>query len=497
MVYKRYAALTVLFILICSLLGGAILSEQKNSLYTNGSWESTKISMYKGLVGAVAFFTTRTALAGHKLDLGSWHGYNQVMLKKKLQPKEVSFKLELDYPSDITFIFDSDASGFRGLRLTRIQRLSNEYIEADAKGNILNRQILHTPFNLAQESKIHLKFENSELIVNINGEVEKLQQVPAPQLKQLGFRSQVNKSAVIDDLKIVDVNSQVFEESFTPANIKIKFLTLACVFTLLLAMCLLIFKDKKSVFSWFNLVLFNASIILGILYWADFKYFSKQYSENPTVIDRLLRSVDVSGYKNNIEYDDQILPRVNQQIEALKDSQYRILLVGSSQTWGSGAESENEQLEVYLRDIFRKIKNKKDLALINVAVPGIRLEKMTDYVEMLQTYRIDEIILNSSHNDYFIEDYKYNLERLIRYCQSKKIKITLVLEANFFADENPNLLRNHEVLREAAKINKINLIDLHGKFDELGGHGYYWWDNVHMTSEGQKIAAETIGANYK
>lgn len=496
MAYRRFAALTVLFIFLCSLLGGAFLAEQKNSLYSNGSWESIKINMHKGLVGAVAFFTTRTALAGNKLDLGAWHGYNQLMLKQSFQPQEVSFTLDLDYPADITFIFDSDATGFRGLRLSRNLRLKNEYIEADQKGNILNRQILHTPFNLAQKSKIELKFEKSELIVKINGEVETLK-VAAPQLKRLGFRSQTQKYAVIDDLRIVDKNSKIFVESFTPRNLAFNSLIMAACLCVLLTLFLVFYKDKMLVFSWFNLVLFNASVVLAILYWADFKYFSKQYPENPTAIDRLLRAVDVSGYKNNIEYDDQVLPRVRQQFDALQTSQYRILLVGSSQTWGSGAESQTEQFEVYLQDIFRKIKKKKDLAVINTAVPGVRIEKMTNFVGMLDSYRIDEVILNSSHNDYFTEDFKVYLDRLIRLCQSKKIKITLLLEANYFAEENPNLLRNHEVLRAAGKAHKINVIDLHGKFSSIAEQGYYWWDNVHLTSEGQRIAAETVGANYR
>lgn len=494
--YRRFSALTVLFIFLCSLLGGAFLAEQKNSLYTNGSWESLKINMHKGLVGAVAFFTTRTALAGHKLDLGAWHGYNQVMLKQSFQPQEVSFTLELDYPADITFIYDSDATGFKGLRLSRNQGLKNEYIEADQKGNILNRQTLHTPFDLAQKSKIELKFENSELIVTINGQVEKLK-VAAPQLKRLGFRSQTQKYAIIDDLRVVDKSSKIFLESFTPRNLVFKSSIIAAVLCLLLALCLVIFKNKMVVFSWFNLVLFNVSVVLGILYWADYKYFSKQYSESPTSIDRLLRAVDVSGYKNNIEYDDQVLSRVSQQFGALQSSQYRILLVGSSQTWGAGAEAENEQFEIYLRDIFRKIKKKKDLALINTAVPGVRLEKMTHFVGILDSHRIDEVILNSSHNDYFVEDFKLNLDKFIRLCQVKKIKVTLLLEANFFADLNPNLLRNHKVLREAGIEHKINVVDLHGKLSSMGDQGYYWWDNVHLTSEGQKIAAEAVGVGYK
>lgn len=496
MVYRRFAVLTTLFIFLCSMLGGAFLAEQKNSLYTNGSWESTKINMYKGLVGAVAFFTTRTALSGNKLDLGAWHGYNQLMLKQKIQPQEVSFTLDLDYPADITFIFDSDATGFKGLRLSRNQGLKNEYIEADQKGNILNRQTLHTPYNLAQKSKIELKFENSELIVNVNGQVEKLK-AAAPQLKQIGFRSQTQKYAIIDDLRIIDANSQIFEESFVPPNVVLNSLIIAAILCTLLAFLLIIVADKVTVFSWFNLVLFNTAVVLAILFWADFKYFSKQYPENPTAIDRLLRAVDVSGYKNNIEYDDQVLPRVRQQFDALKNSQYRILLVGSSQTWGSGAETETEQFGVYLQDVFRKLKNKKDLAVINTAVPGIRLEKMTNFVGMLDSYRIDEVILNSSHNDYFEEDFKIHLDRLIRLCLIKKIKITLLLEANFFGDVNPNLLRNHKILKEAGLANKINVIDLHGKFGLIAGQGYYWWDNVHLTSEGQKIAAETVGAGYK
>jgi lysophospholipase L1-like esterase len=496
MIYSRFAVLSLIFIVVCSSLGGAFLAEQKNSLYTNGSWESTKISMQKGLVGAVAFFTTRTTLAGHKLDLGAWHGYNQLMLKKKIQPLEVNFTLELEYPADVTFIFDSDAKGFKGVRLSRNKRLNNEYIEADQKGNILNRQILNTAFNLAKKSTIQLKFENSELIVNINGEIEKLK-VEATQLKQVGFRSQSKKSVIIDDLRIVDLNSQVFEETFTPPNLIFNSLIIVFILCASLALLLLIFKNKMFVFLWFNLVLFNASFVIALLYWADFKYFSKQYPEKPTAIDRLLRGVDVSVFKNNIEYDDQVLSRVRQQFDALQSSQYRILLVGSSQTWGSGAETEGEQFEIYLRDIFRKIKNKKDLAVINTAVPGIRIEKMANFIENLDSYRIDEVILNSSHNDYFIEDFKLNLERLINYCQRKKIKITLLLEANFFADLNPNLMRNHQALREAGRAHKINVIDLHEKLNLIADQGYYWWDNVHLTSEGQKIAAETVGAKYK
>jgi len=55
-----------------------------HSLFKNNNWISSKTKLEKGVMGAWSFFVTYRALAHNHIDLGTWHGYQEVFYKKNI-----------------------------------------------------------------------------------------------------------------------------------------------------------------------------------------------------------------------------------------------------------------------------------------------------------------------------------------------------------------------------------------------------------------------------
>jgi hypothetical protein len=81
----------VLALLAAWVVEKAVL-RQGNTLHANGRWESTKVGLERGILGAVSFLTTRPALHRDRLDLGAWHGFHELLLKQPLAPAEISLR---------------------------------------------------------------------------------------------------------------------------------------------------------------------------------------------------------------------------------------------------------------------------------------------------------------------------------------------------------------------------------------------------------------------
>ena len=63
----------------------------EHTLEGRSHWESTKPSMTYCLMGAVAYTTTPVTLASDALNLGTWHGFQEVLTREAVSPKALSF----------------------------------------------------------------------------------------------------------------------------------------------------------------------------------------------------------------------------------------------------------------------------------------------------------------------------------------------------------------------------------------------------------------------
>lgn len=65
----------------------ALLGSVENTLQNNGRWLVTKAMAKIVLMGAQSYSKGTQALAEGRLDLGAWHGFQEVVFKQKLIPE--------------------------------------------------------------------------------------------------------------------------------------------------------------------------------------------------------------------------------------------------------------------------------------------------------------------------------------------------------------------------------------------------------------------------
>ena len=69
--------------------------DYRNTLSANGNWTASKFHLYKPVLGVERFFTGRQALRRNRLDLGSWHGFQEIRHKRLVDPCDISFRFKL------------------------------------------------------------------------------------------------------------------------------------------------------------------------------------------------------------------------------------------------------------------------------------------------------------------------------------------------------------------------------------------------------------------
>ena len=67
-----------------------------NTLENNGRWYSQKADLEMGVMGAQDFMVTQRGLAGGRMDLGAWHGYQEVFVEDFPEAASIAFQYELE-----------------------------------------------------------------------------------------------------------------------------------------------------------------------------------------------------------------------------------------------------------------------------------------------------------------------------------------------------------------------------------------------------------------
>ena len=97
----------VLVMLALGLCATTLLAEtwanRHDTLARNGRWISGKVGLARGVMGAVAFMTTRRPLSRNRLDLGSYFGFQEVLYSEPLDLAEIAFDFELIHGAALTF----------------------------------------------------------------------------------------------------------------------------------------------------------------------------------------------------------------------------------------------------------------------------------------------------------------------------------------------------------------------------------------------------------
>ncbi|MGZ3692418.1 MAG: SGNH/GDSL hydrolase family protein [Pseudobdellovibrio sp.] len=484
---NRFKYLAIVFaVAYIAWVSGSLLSQQKNTLHLNENWKSSKVSLFKGVVGAVAFVTTRVTLAREKIDFGAWHGFNEIILKDKMQPQAVKFDLSMEPNATLDFIFNKTENGFSGLRISANPLFSSGYFEADAEG--MFTEFEKSEYSAPAFTTINVSAElGKEIDFDIDNQIRLHVSKSLTDKGEIGFRSQFGHTW-LDNIYFSDHSGDIFRENFSSKE-KIKYFVILSIF---LSLVLLILRHRVLNNEMTALILFNAVCILTVIYFADWYYFSGRYPATRSQIDSWLHAVDTSSYKNNIESNFSILERAKQKISQLKKSDYVVILLGSSQTWGAGAKSGEEQFESYLEKYLNSNDKKLNVKVINLAVSGYNSQNMLEQLVAFSSAHPGLVILNAANNDHNVTEFEKNVNSIVNVSLRNKAGVALVQEANFINCTDKHLENNHDILAKIAKEDSVKLIPLHEYLKTITAKGIFWWDCVHMSSLGQRLSAEFI-----
>ena len=497
---KRVAAIAVLQ-LPGSFALALILLLQTNTLSSNPSWTATKTTLARGVMGANHFVEGRKATQQNALDLGAWHGYQEVVLNRPVgsTTSRISFDVALADDAYLSFIFNKKESGFQGVRLSRNPRFANMLFTADGQGRFLSK----TPFALskpmigATSHAIDLDFGGGELRLRVDRKLEGSFPATLETGTQIAFRGGF-ESAVIDNISIVDRDSKVFQEDFFESRgialwSLVGFILLSLSSTVVAA----VLGRKRPENGSDRTLLFTLitmHLVLAImLALAVFAVYYLQGRAYPLAVD--LEENETQWALSEARTLDRHIRRTYSPRP--RPATYRILFVGSSQTWGAGAANLQD---VVSEQVGRKLGARlaeRGLAaeVINTGISALDSRRLIGrfYLQKWINLAPHLVVVNLSNNDASdTEDLTRNLEALILANRASGIETLLVKEARSTETETEEIAVNHARMQAVADRYGIPCIDMHRLVDDSYDDGFIWWDAIHLTSFGQTFVADRL-----
>jgi lysophospholipase L1-like esterase len=490
-----FVFLAILFSAVISYLLLALFLNLNNNLKTNGRWLTTKASMAKHLSLTYAFFTQSPALSHNRLNLGAWNGYNEVIYKDPLDLAEIEFKAFFPKDSYVVIIFNKTPEGFEGIRLGPYYLYRNIYFKADKDGEfkfVQNLSPVHVRDNKWRDIRISSDGKKLEIFIN-----EKPVYTVNTAFKpgaSAGFRGGQH-DVWIDSVALKTQDQRVIHEDFSPG------ISNGCkiLFLIILIACLLFFlqpvrSPEITNNAFFSLVIWNVFFIVFLAV-VNLFYFYIMAPRYPALEGRLKQKEEYW-----IDAEEKRIKEGVEKLYAPADPQkYRILFLGSSQTWGAGVAKDED---IFVSRLQRKFDQNPLMSgkveLINGAISGTNAKRLfAIYKSEFYKLNPDMVVINLSNNDnvYDEREFQRYLERFVKFDRKAGIKTVFVLEPNSI--EHRYLLPMHGPMMDVAAENNVPVLDLNDYLRQRYDSGFIWWDSVHMTSYGHKLAAEFLYEEIK
>ena len=532
---------------VAALILTEVVGYSRNILLLHPEWISSKRLLANAPMGSNEAYFSRNVLYRNRLNLHAWHGFNEILLNRVFSLGLLRFKFFLGDNGYLNIVFNKNKDSFCGVRLSRNPKFPSMFFQARTDGKFL----LHKPIqNLVLSQGWHasrMTFEGNSLVVECDGLVRG--KFPVEPLRQqvLGFRSG-NNVAIVDDVEVSDFDGKLVQrENFR--NHRTGWLFYFSAFASLLSLNALTFhlcrNRRRALFSLISLelslifVLFiygcfdyyfwsfgyrykgptwgtvgglNSSATLPeklrVLFFTRFPFYDPEYtrwmSYSPVELIRFLQIPSVAKYEHimvirndsgALRMDDVMDTGPNIQ-SYLAENPFRhgtrILFLGTSQMWGSGASSPNERIASRVSSLLNTGASGRNIYVINASQRGSNsFELLNRCKDHLYLFRPDLVILDLSNND-DARSFDKGLLSLLEWTRSIHSKTLFVLEAN--SPEVDRIRDRHAIMRNISKQYHVPLLDLNGYLTSDGVYdsGFLWWDLVHLTSYGQELAAEFI-----
>jgi lysophospholipase L1-like esterase len=311
-----------------------------------------------------------------------------------------------------------------------------------------------------------------------------------PELQVVGFRGSEHRT-VIDDIRLVHAGGIVVETFFNRAAFKRGLVMVGVLLVLIDAIILwrISRKGASPIKTLFMVLMATLTVLvcLGLFLVAYNVALSRGYLS--------------LGSHGEEDFRVKLVNEITAEIRARYPAKpppdtTRVLVVGTSQTWGAGATHEEE---TFVRLLERRLNDSASAGprfeCINAGISALNAPWL------LQLYRDEWIrlapqvlVLNLANNDGGLKQDDQFIEALnefVRLSRERGIQVLFVLEANSI-EHSPAQLRLHPIMRAIADQHGVPVFDMHTYVSQQAHRGLLWWDRVHPTSFGHRVIAEAL-----
>ena len=549
---------TLIAALILGALVAEMACYARNTPANHPAWVSGKQLLRTSIMGSGEGFTRRNIFCRNQLNLGEWHGFNEYLLNNVWPFHSLSASFCIEDNAYLYVMFNRTAESFRAVRLSRNPALPSALVRATPSGQFLDRQPLNDLEIEPGWHKVLLESVSDGIELRIDGRLQCQITVAPLSEQVIGFRSGLQPAFVDDVVALDPSNSVVINEDFRNDDRWLSQTAacalgiFALTWTLLGLAFWIGISAKKRLFATVLASALMTAVVSGLLGF-DYFYWSSRYPYEVFTpwqrgdleangVERLRCTMfDAFGA---FDADDASLPehehldgryqricqflavsrredsgedviaiqfgpdgyspaRVRPTADAVREyvarnpGAYRVLWFGTSQAWGAGATHEHDRMAVRMHEILlQKTEGKMRLHTFNCSVrgstPAKLLQRHRDITHFIEPNLMVVDLSNNGPQESFADE----LRSIVDLARQDGVNVLFVLEPNTSELGSGALIQKHATMRLVAEQTDTPVCDMHSYFGEMAraDGGILWWDQVHMTSYGQKLAAEFIAA---
>ena len=485
----------VIICVVLALTYGALLARfymlSRNTLHNNGDWISTKTTLEMGVPGKRAFIHRRQALARGNLNLGAWWGFQEVIYHEPIPATKLTFNFRPASNAYLVVTFNRTADGFSGFRLSSDPRFPCMRFRASSAGAFMTKTPM-TPALLAPAQWHHaeIAWSRSGTELALNGENVVAWKERNTGLQSIGFRSGRN-DVFVDDVRVEGPEGLVLKESFrrhagapglTAIGMGLALMINGCVLAILFA------RDRDGARTKIlRLVMLNVMLTIAAGGAVRFAPYIVQF------YPKLTFQMQASESRYKSWSADGVRQRIRNEMDTeRRPGVARILLIGTSQTWGAGAAEADH---VFAKRLAARLRADHGIVAecVNGGVPAVdSIMLLKIFKEEWIKLKPDLVVINLASNDQQTDTLRANLDELIRSARSIAARVLLIAEPNSIEHDTDYLLKKHEVVKSVASEHSVALLDMHSRLAERYDDGFLWWDFVHLSSFGHTLFTEYL-----
>lgn len=494
-------------LIFCLTLSWTIYGQLNNTLLHNNNWVSSKLGLSMYVFGRDEFMDQRPTLSENHLNLGAWHGYQELLTTRDFPMTRLDFDFSLERGSHLLVIFNKKPERYSAIRLSANREYPSAVLEVSQSGEFLSKNLIQITPGTDKWHHAQLSFDRIQSTVSVAVDGKEITRFPQqlPDRQQFGFRGSL-KGAFIDSVMAYNGSDILFSDDFSYHDpfvaVKISLIAISLLATCFLTAWIVFLRTsdiKKACFAAVILSV-NLAVALSVTETALRLYVLSMYPNPDSVLNRMLLH-KVSGPSPMETYNDEQFGRYS------KTFGKTLLFIGTSQTWGAGAGHSWETFPNRIAAIANGqrrsavsnttgsevlVRTASPYRVLNAAISGADSSSLLGFYKKTWINLLpDLVIVNLSNNDTDPERFRDNLREFVRLNNERHITTVFILEANS-PEYSPGDVNFHGVMKDVALSEHVRILDLHGFLKTKRDSGLLWWDEVHLTSYGQELTAQFI-----